>query len=139
VSRSRRSTPAQPVGALRSQLRDSGAKALVTHPANAAALVEAAGPAVELVVHVPETAASPAPNDAGAMPSGWLPLRELLDGKRLEGYRPDPGLIAHLQPTGGTTGRSKAVRVLHHNPAANVPQTGCCHSATHPGPRRGRT
>ncbi|SEL79806.1 AMP-binding protein [Streptacidiphilus jiangxiensis] len=121
--------PAQPVGALRAQLRDCGAKAVFTHPANWAGLVEAAGPDLQLVVHVPGTAAGPAPE--GAVPlAGSVPLTDLLAADPLHGYRVDPDLVAHLQLTGGTTGRSKAVRVLHRNLVANVVQSGCGRSGS---------
>ncbi|MGW8762914.1 class I adenylate-forming enzyme family protein [Streptomyces sp. NPDC055815] len=123
--------PAQPAGALRSQLADCGAQAVFTHPANAAALTEAAGESIRFVVHVPGSATSPAPADA-VLPQGSLPLSELLAGDRLEGYAVDPDLVAHLQLTGGTTGRTKAVRVLHRNLVANVVQTGCVRSCSLP-------
>ncbi|MET7988456.1 MULTISPECIES: class I adenylate-forming enzyme family protein [unclassified Streptomyces] len=124
--------PGQPVGALRDQLRDCGAKAVVTHPANAAPLAEATGPGVGFVVQIPGTAASPAPEGTGPLAPGFISLDDLLAEAPLEGYRPDPELVAHLQFTGGTTGRSKAVRVLHRNLVANVLQTGCWRSATLP-------
>ena len=124
--------PAQPAGALRAQLADCGARAVFTHPANAAALTEAAGPAVALVVRVPGTAASPAP-EGGELPTGSVPLADLLAGDRLEGYTVGPDLVAHLQLTGGTTGRSKAVRVLHRNLVANVLQAVCWRSCSLPG------
>ncbi|MFE0425910.1 class I adenylate-forming enzyme family protein, partial [Streptomyces sp. NPDC058953] len=80
-----------------------------------------ATPPTGLVVHVPGSDVSPAP--AGAEPPGtWIPLTALLTAPPLEGYRPDPDLVAHLQLTGGTTGRTKAVRVLHRNIVANVLQ-----------------
>ncbi|MEU5397864.1 class I adenylate-forming enzyme family protein [Streptomyces sp. NPDC005963] len=123
--------PAQPAGALRTQLADCGAQAVFTHPANAAVLSEALPEAVRLLVHVPGTAAGPAPADA-VLPTDSVPLAELLAGEPLEGYTVDPDLVAHLQLTGGTTGRSKAVRVLHRNLVANVVQTCCWRSASLP-------
>ncbi|MFF8955396.1 class I adenylate-forming enzyme family protein [Streptomyces sp. NPDC014894] len=124
--------PAQPAGALRAQLADCGAKAVFTHPANAAVLSEAAPETNRLLVHVPGTAAGPAPADA-VLPAGSVPLGELLAADPLEGYAVDPDLVAHLQLTGGTTGRSKAVRVLHRNLVANVLQTSCWRAASLPG------
>lgn len=123
--------PAQPATVLRTQLTDCGARAVFTHPANAAVLTGAAPEAVGLIVHVPGTSAGPAPADS-VLPEGAVPLADLLDADPLEGYRPDPGLVAHLQMTGGTTGRSKAVRVLHRNLVANVLQTTCWRSASLP-------
>ncbi|MEU9604645.1 class I adenylate-forming enzyme family protein [Streptomyces sp. NPDC048057] len=123
--------PAQPLGPLRSQLADCGAKAVVSHPAGAPGLVDAVSDAVRLVVLVPATAAGPAPDGGGAGPEGSVPLAELLASDPLD-YRVDPDLVAHLQLTGGTTGRTKAVRVLHRNLVANVVQTGCWRSASLP-------
>ncbi|AZK97756.1 MULTISPECIES: class I adenylate-forming enzyme family protein [Streptomyces] len=115
--------PAQPPEALRSQLADCGARAVFTHPSAAvsaatAQVLTAAGP----VIHVPGTAVSPAPDDT-ELPGTWIPLAALLAAAPLDGYRPDPDLVAHLQLTGGTTGRTKAVRVLHRNIVANVLQS----------------
>ncbi|MFD4829357.1 class I adenylate-forming enzyme family protein [Streptomyces uncialis] len=124
--------PAQPAAPLRTQLTDCGAKAVFTHPANAVVLSAAAPEAIRLIVHVPGTAAGPAPEGA-ALPAGSVPLAELRAGEPLEGYTVDPDLVAHLQLTGGTTGRSKAVRVLHRNLVANVLQTSCWRSASLPG------
>ncbi|MFI1018763.1 class I adenylate-forming enzyme family protein [Streptomyces sp. NPDC020965] len=122
--------PAQPAPALRAQLADCGARAIVTHPANAAVLAEAADD-IRLIVHVPGSAAAPAPADA-VLPDGAVPLAELLVHDRLTEYRPDPALVAHLQLTGGTTGRSKAVRVLHRNLVANVLQGLCWRTCSRP-------
>ncbi|WP_432167058.1 class I adenylate-forming enzyme family protein [Streptomyces sp. bgisy031] len=113
--------PAQPAGALRSQLASCGVKGIVTHPADAAVLADAVTEDIRLIVHVPGSATSPAPEGA-KLPDGSVPLADLLAGDRLEGYRVDPELVAHLQLTGGTTGRTKAVRVLHRNLVANVVQ-----------------
>ncbi|MFE0423895.1 class I adenylate-forming enzyme family protein, partial [Streptomyces sp. NPDC058953] len=124
--------PAQPAGALRAQLADCGADAVFTHPANGAVLAEADSETNRFCFHVPGTAAGPAPANA-VLPPGSVPLAELLASAPLEGYTVDPGLVAHLQLTGGTTGRSKAVRVLHRNLVANVLQTCCWRSASLPG------
>ncbi|MGV9315405.1 class I adenylate-forming enzyme family protein [Streptomyces sp. NPDC003691] len=115
--------PAQPAEALRAQLADCGAKAVFTHPSSAAsaevtAVLTATGP----VVHVPGSPVSPAPESVEP-PGTWLPLAALLATAPLTGYRPGPDTVAHLQLTGGTTGRTKAVRVLHRNIVANVLQT----------------
>ncbi|MEV0093817.1 class I adenylate-forming enzyme family protein [Streptomyces sp. NPDC050738] len=114
--------PAQPAPALRRQLDDVGAKAVVTSGAGAGAVAAAGAGSVWFTVCVPPTACSPAP---GELPEGTIALAELLAAEPLTGYRVDPELVAHLQLTGGTTGRSKAVRVLHRNLSANVVQAGC--------------
>ncbi|MGW8887462.1 class I adenylate-forming enzyme family protein [Streptomyces sp. NPDC055749] len=123
--------PAQPVRALVDQLQDVDARAIVTHPACAAALVGAGLPGVRFTVHVPGTAAAPAPSAATAPPAG-VPLAELLAAPPLTGVVNDPDGLAHLQLTGGTTGRSKAVRVLHRNALAAVLQAACLRAATLP-------
>lgn len=123
--------PTQPPAALRAQLTDCGAKAVFTHPASAAALAGATPDEVRFVVHVPGTSAGPAPADA-VLPDGSVPLSDLLAAAPLTGYTVDPDLVAHLQLTGGTTGRTKAVRVLHRNLVANIVQTSCWRSATLP-------
>lgn len=115
--------PAQPPEALRDQLAECRARLVFTHPAAVMAepvaeVLSATGP----VVHVPGSDVSPAPPGA-RLPGSWIPLTELLTAPPLDGYRPDPGLVAHLQLTGGTTGRTKAVRVLHRNIVANILQS----------------
>jgi long-chain acyl-CoA synthetase len=52
--------------------------------------------------------------------------------KPIRGYRPSPEDLAQLQLTGGTTGRSKAVRVLHRNLVANALQVACFRSHSLP-------
>ncbi|MFC9386960.1 class I adenylate-forming enzyme family protein [Streptomyces venezuelae] len=116
--------PAQPARALRKQLLDCAAKAVITHPAAASVLHEVDLDAPRLTVVVPPTAASPARGDR-ALPHGMVPLSELLAHSPLRDDPVDPGLVAHLQLTGGTTGESKAVRVLHRNVVTNVLQAGC--------------
>ena len=105
--------PAQPVAALRNQLDDVAAKAVFTSPTSARQALDAAAPSVGLLVGVP---------GPGNLPAGITPLADLLENEPLTGYRVDPNLVAHLQLTGGTTGRSKAVRVLHRNLIANLIQ-----------------
>lgn len=105
--------PAQPAPALRQQLDDVAAKAVITSPTSAATALEADAASVKLLVGVP---------GQGELPTGITPLAELLDSDPLTGYRVNPNLVAHLQLTGGTTGRSKAVRVLHRNLTANLIQ-----------------
>lgn len=70
--------PAQPTRALTEQLQDVGARAVVTHPACAAALADADAPGVRLTVHVPGTAAAPAPASPSAAHQGAVALAELL-------------------------------------------------------------
>ncbi|MFJ6805801.1 class I adenylate-forming enzyme family protein [Streptomyces anulatus] len=123
--------PAQPVRALVDQLQDVDARAIVTHPACAGTLVGADLPGVRFTVHVPASAAAPAPSAQTSAPAG-VPLSELLATAPLTGVMTAPDALAHLQLTGGTTGRSKAVRVLHRNALAAVLQAACLRSATLP-------
>ncbi|MFJ3698055.1 class I adenylate-forming enzyme family protein [Streptomyces sp. NPDC090052] len=114
--------PAQPALVLGEQLAEVTAKAVITSPAGAGTAVEAtagAASSVELVVCVPPTAAAPARSEPR---QGLVELAELLSAEPLRDYRVDAEMVAHLQLTGGTTGRAKAVRVLHRNIVANVVQ-----------------
>ncbi|MFD7292454.1 class I adenylate-forming enzyme family protein [Streptomyces sp. NPDC059897] len=122
--------PALPPAALREQLDEARAVAALTHPATAPALAKAAAPGVRLTVLVPSTATAPAP-DGDAAPGG-VSLEELLVTE--PGERADVGGadLAHLAFTGGTTGRSKAVRVLHCNVLANALQMACWRGAAVP-------
>ncbi|MEU2506577.1 class I adenylate-forming enzyme family protein [Streptomyces sp. NPDC007863] len=124
--------PAQPVRALTEQLQDVDARAVVTHPACAAALADVDAPGVRFTVYVPASAAAPAPHSEPSAGQGVLPLSELLASAPLTGGAVDPDQVAHFQLTGGTTGRSKAVRVLHRNAVAAVLQAACLRSATLP-------
>ncbi|MEW5628442.1 class I adenylate-forming enzyme family protein [Streptomyces hydrogenans] len=124
--------PAQPARALTEQLQDVGAGAVVTHPACAAALAGVDVPGVRFVVCVSGTAAAPAPASPPPGHRETVPFAELLAAAPLTGYATDPEQVAHFQLTGGTTGRSKAVRVLHRNAVAAVLQAACLRSATLP-------
>ncbi|MGD6749058.1 class I adenylate-forming enzyme family protein [Streptomyces sp. BH105] len=120
--------PALPPAALREQLDEAGAVAVLSHPATAPVLTKAAAPGVRLTVLVPATATAPG---ADAELDG-VPLEELLatePGERADVSGDD---LAHLAFTGGTTGRSKAVRVLHRNVLANALQMACWRGAAVP-------
>ncbi|MFJ7420970.1 class I adenylate-forming enzyme family protein [Streptomyces uncialis] len=123
--------PAQPPLALRRQLADCDAKAVVAHPATASAIAEAAAPSVRFTVCVPPTTAGPARSDV-PLPDGLVPLSDLLACEPLEDGPVSPDSVAHLQLTGGTTGVSKAVRVLHRNLVANALQVACWRSSSLP-------
>ncbi len=122
--------PALPPTALREQLDEARAVAALTHPATAPALTEAAAPGVRLTVLVPETATATA--TAPAVPVG-VPLQEVLAAEPGERADVSGDDLAHLAFTGGTTGRSKAVRVLHRNVLANALQMSCWRGAAVPG------
>lgn len=111
--------PTQPTDALERQLREVSAAVVFTHPVCAGRL-EGAPAAARIVISVPESDAAPAPV-LGSAPA-YPPLTELLESRPLRDVRADPESVAHYQLTGGTTGRSKAVRVLHRNLVANVAQ-----------------
>ena len=121
--------PSQPLMALRRQLDDVRAVAVFSTRSGAAAVVEAEAASVRFVATIAPTAAAPADADP---PAGTVPLEELMAAEPLTGYRVHPEAVAHLQPTGGTTGVSKSVRILHRNLVANVLQVGCWRAGTLP-------
>ncbi|MBF9071706.1 class I adenylate-forming enzyme family protein [Streptacidiphilus fuscans] len=133
--------PTQPPEALDAALDEIGATALVTHPACLPSLTEAAR-AERLVVLVPPTATAPAPppkpgpataNAAStAAASGVVPLADLLAAEPAPATVRTPDDLAHLSFTGGTTGRSKAVRVRDRHVWANVLQSLCARAAVLP-------
>ncbi|MFF2508137.1 class I adenylate-forming enzyme family protein [Streptomyces sp. NPDC058067] len=118
--------PALPSVALAAQIDDSGARAVVAHPGSLASVhgVDGAGPRLTVVV--------PADQDAPPAPEG----RTVVAAESLLGYgvaertTRHPDDLAHLAYTGGTTGRSKAVRVLHRNLIANVAQVSWVRAAS---------
>ncbi|MER5768620.1 class I adenylate-forming enzyme family protein [Streptomyces sp. NPDC001985] len=128
--------PTQPPAALRQQLDDSGAVAVVTHPSVAAPLAGALdGSRVRLVVLAPVTEAAPGPDGTvptAGFPVAPFPLEDLLRADAAPATAVEPGAVAHLAFTGGTTGVPKAVRVLHRNLVVNVLQTACWRSAAVP-------
>ncbi|MFD0112516.1 class I adenylate-forming enzyme family protein [Streptomyces sp. NPDC058320] len=115
--------PALPPAAVRDQLRDTDASAAITHPANASRLAAATGD-LELVAVVPPTTQYPAPD----VPLPDKPGRATVRLEELLAADPAPRTprsgddLAHLSFTGGTTGRSKAVRVLHRHVVNNIVQ-----------------
>ncbi|MFI0961267.1 class I adenylate-forming enzyme family protein [Streptomyces sp. NPDC021080] len=123
--------PTLPPAAVCAQLTESGAVAAVTHPATAAALQAAGAEALRLVVLVPPTAAAPAPEAAAGF-EGAVPLGDLLAAEPVPAPGISPDSTAHLSFTGGTTGRSKAVQVLHRNVVCNAIQFTCWRGATLP-------
>ncbi|MER6912726.1 class I adenylate-forming enzyme family protein [Streptomyces sp. NPDC000594] len=134
--------PSQPPGALRRQLDDSGAVAVVTHPSVAAPMAEAleGSPTVRLVTLAAPTAAAPAPG-AGpvAFPVTTVPLADLMAAHPAPATEVAGDAVAHLAFTGGTTGVPKAVMVLHRNLIINVLQVACWRSAAVPAAdERGR-
>ncbi|WP_207892159.1 class I adenylate-forming enzyme family protein [Streptacidiphilus pinicola] len=128
--------PTQPTEALGAALEEVGASAVVTHPACLPALrpLLDANPAL-LAVVVPPTATAPAPGDVGADGEGddrITPLAELLAAEPAPATTRSPDDLAHLAFTGGTTGRSKAVRVRDRHLWANALQGLCARSAVLP-------
>lgn len=105
--------PAQPVEALRGQLGFLRTRAIVTAVSCAHSALAAAGPDVRAIVGA---------GDTDSLPAEVTPLAELSGHEPLTDIRVDPESVAHLQLTGGTTGNSKAVRVLHRNLVAAVVQ-----------------
>lgn len=125
--------PALPPAAVREQLHGTGASGAITHPATACLLAEATGD-LELVVVIPPTAQAPAPDDPLPEKLGRATIRmEELLAAAPEPRTPRSGDdLAHLSFTGGTTGRSKAVRVLHRNVVDNIVQVTCWRTGSLP-------
>ena len=127
--------PLQPAPALARQLSDANAHLLIVHPAHLAAARDAA-PELDLtrvLVTEPswagtateaEVAAARELISDAAQPV-FAPFAEAVAGSDAPAFSPvlvDEGEVAHFQFTGGTTGRSKAVRVLHRNVIGNLTQ-----------------
>lgn len=143
--------PLQPAPALARQLTDASAHLLIVHPAHLeaarAAAPEAgltrvlvtepswAGPAAEAEVTIARSLTSdpaqpvfvafstPDPTAAGTGTSADTSSAETAGTPTA--FAPvivDREEVAHFQFTGGTTGRSKAVRVLHRNVLGNLTQ-----------------
>ncbi|EME15669.1 class I adenylate-forming enzyme family protein [Rhodococcus triatomae] len=121
--------PTLPPAAVRDQLDEVGAVAVIAHPLTAPLVQAADAPSVRFVVAVPETAAAPAPDTAV---EGLVPLADLLAADAVEGPAVSPDAVAHLSFTGGTTGRSKAVQVLHRNLVANACQMSALRTGSVP-------
>nr|WP_271212708.1 AMP-binding protein [Rhodococcus wratislaviensis]GLK39398.1 long-chain acyl-CoA synthetase [Rhodococcus wratislaviensis] len=108
--------PLQPGPGLRSQIVDTAAVAAVTQPAQLDTLTEAAsGTTVRTIV----VAGLPA-----GVGRGQFGFGEFVRGYATAPFTPKVSGddVAHLAYTGGTTGLSKGVRVLHRNVLANVTQ-----------------
>ena len=127
--------PLQPAPALARQLSDANAHLLIVHPAHLVAARDAA-PELDLtrvLVTEPswagtateaEVAAARDLTSDAAQPV-FVPFAEAVAGSDTPAFSPvlvDEGEVAHFQFTGGTTGRSKAVRVLHRNVIGNLTQ-----------------
>lgn len=127
--------PLQPAPALARQLSDAGAHLLIVHPAHLAAAREAA-PQLDLtrvLVTEPSWASTASEAEVAvarelisdAAQPVFVPFAETVAGTDAPAFSPvlvDEGEVAHFQFTGGTTGRSKAVRVLHRNVIGNLTQ-----------------
>ncbi|MFD9661629.1 class I adenylate-forming enzyme family protein [Rhodococcus sp. NPDC059968] len=108
--------PLQPGPGLRSQIVDTAAVAAVTQPGQLDTLTEAAsGTTVRTIV----VAGLPA-----GVGRGQFGFEEFVRGYAAAPFAPKVSGddVAHLAYTGGTTGLSKGVRVLHRNVLANVTQ-----------------
>ncbi|MER5179092.1 AMP-binding protein [Streptomyces sp. NPDC002896] len=116
--------PLQPAPGLRTQLIDTGAVLAVSHPSHVGTLREAGtGSALRTVVVVPPSACVPCAEgrvvDDGAVALADFVARRATVVEKAAATADD---VAHIAYTGGTTGISKGVRVLHRNIVANVTQ-----------------
>ncbi|MEY9838635.1 class I adenylate-forming enzyme family protein [Streptacidiphilus sp. EB103A] len=144
-------SPLLPARLLAEQLAEVAAVAVITHPGVAHVLSEARslgrarslggtrslgesgaalGAEPRFVVEVPATHAAPGRPPGTA--EGNPPLAELLTARPAPAAPVNPDDLAHLSFTGGTTGRSKAVRILHRHAVANALQMGCWRGASLP-------
>ncbi|MFC1443421.1 class I adenylate-forming enzyme family protein [Streptacidiphilus sp. N1-10] len=137
-------SPLLPAAPLAEQLAEVSAVAVITHPAVAHVLAEARilaearglagagsqGSALRFAVEVPASHAAPG-RPPGTV-QGNIPLAELLTARPAPATPVGPDDLAHLSFTGGTTGRSKAVRILHRHAVANALQMGCWRGASLP-------
>ncbi|AGT94475.1 fatty-acid--CoA ligase [Rhodococcus erythropolis CCM2595] len=112
--------PTLPPAGLRDQLDDVKARVVISHPETVGIVLAADAQCVDAVVCVSATPSAPATETV--LPEGVRAFGDLLQAQPLASYRVDPELVAHLQLTGGTTGCSKAVRVLNRNLVSNVIQ-----------------
>jgi long-chain acyl-CoA synthetase len=110
--------PLQPEPGLRRQIEETGAVAAVTAPQQLATLERAsAGTAMRLIAVVSD---QPVLSDA----PGAARFDDLLatQSPTFAPVKSDSDDIAHIAYTGGTTGVSKGVRVLHRNVVGNATQ-----------------
>ncbi|WP_236863891.1 class I adenylate-forming enzyme family protein [Brevibacterium daeguense] len=123
--------PLLPKRSLVRQLRGIGVDAVITHPAHMSTIVAAETElALSLVIVVPDSWAAKADDDQlrrAAELTRRAPYRSLADvlaepAPDFIPTVPDADQVAHYAFTGGTTGESKAVRVLHKNLIANITQ-----------------
>lgn len=123
--------PLQPVSGLVTQVSDAGAHVVISHPAHVERVVEAI-PRLDAhtVIITPASWSGPASDEeiaqAEKLSSDPLyTLAEEIYRRPAEDFEPtkvSPDSVAHLAYTGGTTGKSKGVQVLHRNLVANVCQ-----------------
>ena len=127
-------SPMLPAAVLAEQLTEVAAVAAITHPAVAPLLaaVRASVPGLRFVAEVPATHAAPGPTGAPEPAHGLLSFAELIDVPAAAATPVPNTALAHLSFTGGTTGRSKAVRITHRSVVANALQMGCWRSAALP-------
>lgn len=122
----------QPTETLRELLAEFSPRAAVVHPSSVAAFRAAQNSGLEFTVVAPPTAAAPAncPSQDSAISD--VDLSHLLESPALTRKLASSQGVAHLQLTGGTTGRSKGVQVLHRNLVASTIQTTAWRSSSLP-------
>lgn len=126
--------PLQPADDLRRQLVEAGAVAAISHPDHVRRLLAARdNTPLRQVIVAPGSQAAPATVPATELDGqDVVALHQFVAGTPTTPPEIDVGPedVAHLAFTGGTTGVSKGVRVLHRNVVANVCQAVAWRSGT---------
>jgi len=122
----------QPTDTLRELLAEFAPRAAVVHPTSVATFRAAQNSDLEFTVVAPPTAAAPENCPSQDLATGDVDLAQLLESPALTRRLASSQGVAHLQLTGGTTGRSKGVQVLHRNLVASTIQTTAWRSSSLP-------
>lgn len=125
--------PLSPALGLTQQLNDAGAVVAVSHPNYVSTLLDIKeNTGLRRIVVVPGSTASPATATSIPEDESLVTLADFVAGQPTEPpvAKAGPEDVAHLAFTGGTTGVSKGVRVLHRNVVANICQIIAWRSGT---------
>ncbi|MEE2058803.1 class I adenylate-forming enzyme family protein [Rhodococcus artemisiae] len=122
--------PVAPTQAIEEQFEEVDPAGLFVHPLSGPEPLAARTPSIGLTVRVPGEPSVDDKEVEVAHSNEMISLAELMSDDPVPLPRCRPEWIAHLQFTGGTTGKSKAVRITHRNILANMIQLAACRSGT---------